>query len=136
MTTVYKIIFIVLVAFLSNCAHYSVTAERTEEQNTIAAPIDVVWQKTLELLSSEQILIITSEKSTYTIKARKSVTMWSWGDDVTIKLYSRIPQKTVVHIEAHPSVGTTLVGWGHQERMAVSLFDKLKSLLEAHDSVN
>jgi hypothetical protein len=126
-----KIFFIALTFFLAGCAHYSVTAERTEEANTIAAPIEVVWQKTLDLLPNEGISVITSDKSTYTIKARKSVTVWSWGDDVTIKLYSRTPQKTIVHIEAHPALGTTLVGWGHQERMAVSLFEKIKSISEA-----
>ncbi|MBK7551670.1 MAG: hypothetical protein IPI61_08415 [Syntrophaceae bacterium] len=126
-----KIFFIVLMVFLAGCAHYSVTSERTEEENTIVAPIEVVWQKTLDLLPNERISVTTSDISTYTIKARKSVTFWSWGDDVTIKLYPRSPQKTIVHIEAHPALGTTLVGWGHQERMTVSLFEKIKSLSEA-----
>jgi len=126
-----KIILITLMFFLTGCAHYSVTAERTEEANTIVAPIEVVWQKTIDLLPNEGISVITSDKSTYTIKARKSVTVWSWGDDLTIKLYSRTPQKTIVHIEAHPALGTTLVGWGHQERMTVSLFEKIKSISEA-----
>ena len=126
-----KIFFIVLMVFLAGCAHYSVTAERTEEENTIVAPIEVVWQKTLDLLPNERISVITSDISTYTIKARKSVTFWSWGDDVTIKLYPRSPQKTIVHIEAHPALGITLIGWGHQKRMTVSLFEKIKSLSEA-----
>lgn len=126
-----KIFILVLMAFLTGCAHYSVTAERTEADNIIVAPIEVVWQKTLDLLPNEQISVTTFDKSTYTIKARKSVTVWSWGDDVTIKLYSRTPQKTIVHIEAQPALGTTLVGWGHQERMTISLFEKIKSLSEA-----
>lgn len=126
-----KFFVITLIVLLSGCAHYSVTAERTEEENTIMAPIETVWQKTLELLPSEQISIISSDKSLYTIKGHKSVTVWSWGDDVTIKFYPRSSQKTVVHIEAHPALGTTLIGWGHQERMTISLFEKIKILSEA-----
>ena len=125
-----KIFLIVLMVFLTGCAHYSVTAQKREGENTIVAPIEVVWQKTLGLLPNERISIITSDISTYTIKARKSVTFWSWGDDVTIKLHPRSSQKTIIHIEAHPAFGTTLVGWGHQERMTISLFEKIKSLSE------
>ena len=126
-----KIFFIVLMLFLAGCAHYSVTAERIEEENTIVAPIEVVWQKTLDLLPNERISVITSDISTYTIKARKSPYPWSWGDNVTIKLYPRSPQKTMVKRAALAALGTTLVGWGHQKRMTVSLFEKLQSLSEA-----
>jgi hypothetical protein len=133
MTSVVKIVYVAFLIFLTGCAHYSTTLERAEEQNTISAPIDVVWQKTLELLHNERITLDTFNESNHTIYAQKDVTLWSWGDDITIRLHSLTSNKTVVHIEVHPDVRTTLIGWGHQKRLAVYLFEKMKSTSEGRN---
>ena len=130
MISVVKIAFIALVIFLTGCTHYSTILERTEEQNTISAPIDIVWQKTLGLLNNERIELDTFNESMYTIDAHNYGKQWSSDDEVTIKLHSRASDKTVIHIEVHPGIHTTLVGWGHQKRLAVYLFEKIKETSE------
>lgn len=126
-----KALALLLVAvLLTACAHYSTTHDRSETENTIMAPIDTVWKVTHEILPPERITIQSSDKNTYTIVAKKAITLASAGDDITIKLYARNPSATIVHFEAHPSLGTTWIGWGHQERMVKDIFAKIKAASE------
>ena len=118
-----------LIMISVGCAHYSTTGDRTPSENIINAPIDTVWQKTLEILPEERITLQKVDKANYFISANKDITIWSWGDDIRIRLFQRGENQTIVHFEA--GAKAQLIGWGHQERMVNELFNKIKVAAES-----
>lgn len=119
-------IFFILIAFIS-CTHYS-TSRRPQSENIINAPIDTVWEKTLEILPTERIDIKVANKDNYYILGRKKITLWSWGDDINIRLIPNGENQTIVDFSAN--VQAQLVDWGHEKRMVTSIFTKIKEASE------
>lgn len=111
-----------------SCASYS-TTRRTEAENTINAPIDVVWEKTLQILPTERMTLKTVDKANHLIVAKKHITFWSWGDEISIRLIPKGERQTIMDFSAG-----TVWGWGdmgHEGRMVTSIFNKIKSASEA-----
>jgi len=109
------------------CAHYS-TARWTEDERLIKAPVDVVWEKTLEILSTERVTLREVNKDEYFISAKKHLTFWSWGDDISIRLIPRGEKHTKMNFDAG-----TIFGWhdfGHEGRMVRNIFDRIKRASE------
>ena len=119
------IILALLFIMLSGCTHYS-TQKRPEAQNTINAPIDVVWEKTLQILPTERITLETVDKNNFFISGSKNITFWSWGDNVTIKLIPKEENQTIMHFDVSVK-SQQLVDWGHSGRMARSIFNRIKT---------
>jgi len=111
---------------IAGCGHYA-TLDRPESENIVNAPVAVVWENTLKLLPAERIDVQTTDKATYTITGVKRINVWTWGDDVRIRLIPHGDHQTVVDFEV-----TTRqpVGWGHAERMVKSIFQKIKNASE------
>ena len=82
-----------------SCSTYS-TTRRPEAENTINAPIDVVWKKTLEILPTERMTLVNVNKDDHFIAAKKSITWWSWGDEVSIRLIPKGEKQTILHMDA------------------------------------
>ena len=123
-----KAILAIILMALTSCAHYSTTGDRSEPENIINAPIDKVWEAILNILPTERMKIKTSNKSEYYILARKEITFWSTGDNVSIKLFPKNENRTIVHFQADAEM--QWVGWGHQERMVKDIFEKIKKASE------
>ena len=66
----------ILLIIIVGCNSYS-TTRRAEPENIINAPIDVVWERTLEILPTERMTIKNIDKENYLIEARKHVTFLS-----------------------------------------------------------
>jgi hypothetical protein len=124
-----NLIMLLGVVVTSACGHYA-SVDRPESQNIINAPINVVWDNTPKILPTERIDIDQADKSTYTVVGRKRINMWTMGDDVRIRLIPRGENQTVVDFEATTPV--QVIGWGHAERMVESIFEKIKTVSEAH----
>lgn len=109
------------------CAHYS-TARRLEEENIINAPVDVVWEKTLEILPTERMTLKELDKDNYFIEAKKHMTFWSFGDNISIRLIPRGERQTIMNFDA----GTwfTCCDFGHEGRMVRNIFDRIKRASE------
>lgn len=123
--TIAEIVVLLIIGLtMISCAHYSTTAKRPETENTINAPIDIVWEKTLNILSDERITIKEANKDTYYISGVKDITFWSTSDKIFIKLIPKGNSQTIVHFEA--KAAAQLIGWGHQERMVKDIFNKVK----------
>ena len=108
-----KIILVIALAFLVACSSYS-TARRIESENIINAPINVVWEKTLEILPTERMTFTTISKDDYFVCAEKSATFWSWGDKVSLRLIPKGERQTLMNISAQGKyqwVGL-IVFWG------------------------
>lgn len=110
------------------CAHYS-TARRLEEENIINAPIDVVWEKTLEILPTERITLREIHKDEYFISAKKHATFWSWADDISIRLIPKGEKRTIMNFDAGSK--WQMFDWGHEERMVRNIFNRIKNASEA-----
>ncbi len=127
MKCIIKIAFFIVTALSIGCSHYS-TALRSDAENIINAPIDVVWEKTLEILPTERITLNMINKNDYFISARKHATFWSWGDDISIQLIPKGERQTIMIFDAGAKM--QLIGWGHQERMVKSIFNRIKTASE------
>jgi len=123
-----KILLITCLAItILSCATYS-TTRRSEAENLINAPIDVVWEKTLEILPNERMTLKNVNKDNYFIEAKKHITFWSWGDEISIRLLPRGEKQTFMQFSAG-----TVWGWGdfgHEGRMVQSIFDRIKKASE------
>jgi len=109
------------------CAHYS-TTRRLEEENIINAPIDVVWEKTLEILPTERITLKEVDKANYFIEAKKHITYWSPGDNISIRLIPKREKQTIMHFDAGKWFGA--FDFGHEGRMVRNIFDRIKRASE------
>lgn len=125
-------ILIVLSALLylgtSGCSTYS-TTRRSASENIINAPVDVVWSKTLEILPDERMTLKNVNKADYFIGAKKSITFWSFGDEVGIRLIPRGEKQTEMQFSAG-----TVWGWGdlgHEGRMVTDVFSRIKNASES-----
>ena len=119
-------LFFILIMFIS-CSHYS-TETRPQSENIINAPVDVVWEKTLQVLSSENIKIKLSDKNSYSILARKGMSLWSIADDITIQLIPKGENQTIVTFSSETK--NLLIGWGHEKRTVLNIFNKIKDASE------
>ena len=116
----------VLIVTIS-CSTYS-TARRPEAENVINAPIDVVWQKTLEILPTERMTLVNVSKDDYFIAAKKSITFWSWGDEISVRLIPKGEKQTILNMDAQTKAGYG--DFGHEGRMIQSIFEKIKNASE------
>jgi hypothetical protein len=124
-----KITILLIIVTIIGCSHYSTTGKRLEPENIINAPIDIVWEKTLQILPTERITVKAANKDTYFIQGHKAITFWSLGDEINIKLFPKGDKQTIVHFEASTE-GLQVVGWGHQERMVKKIFYRIKNASE------
>jgi hypothetical protein len=71
----------------------------------------------------------TVSKADHFIEAKKSITFWSWGDEVAIRLIPKGEEQTMMQFSAG-----TRWGWGdfgHEGRMVKSIFDRIKKASES-----
>lgn len=121
--TIFMIITITL-----GCAHYS-NEKRAEVEKTIHAPVDVVWEKTLEILSTERISFGMINALDYSFSGDKQTTFWSDGDTINVKLIPKGKKQTTILFDAKAHI--QFIGWGHQERMVKNIFHKIKDASES-----
>lgn len=119
-------LFMVLMVTIG-CASYS-TARRPEAENIINAPIDTVWERTLEILPNERMTVKNMDKEEYFLEAKKHMTFWSWADHVSIRLIPKGESRTLMQINAGNVWGG--LDMGHQGRMVRNVFDRIKEASE------
>lgn len=119
----------ILLMIIVSCSSYS-TTRRAEPENIINAPIDVVWERTLEILPTERMTIKNTDKENYSIEAKKHATFLSPGDNVNVKLIPKGEKQTIMHCSA-ASVWHYWVDFGHECRMTINIFNKIKDASES-----
>jgi len=116
-----------VVAVVIGCTHYS-TANRSDAENRIHAPVSVVWEKTLEILRNEKVSLEIVKKADYAIMGSILADLVMDGSDLTIQLIPRGKNETVAHIEAKGK--SQVVGLGVQESQVKQLFNRIKEVSE------
>jgi len=121
-----------LIMFLTmstlSCATYS-TVRRPQAENIINAPVEVVWERTLEILPTERMTLKNIDKENYFIEARKHITFWSYGDVVSIRLIPKGEKQTIMQFSSGNVWGG--LDFGHQGRMVKNIFDRIKKASES-----
>ena len=116
-------LMIFLLTFGCSGPEYS---RRSESENLIQAPIDVVWENTLQILRSEQITIKTVTKLDYFIDG------WDWwGDEIRIRMTSEKPGQVFLFIDVSSMTLIKWVVWGLEERTMQNLYEKIRRASEA-----
>jgi hypothetical protein len=101
---------------------------RPEAENTINAPIDIVWEKALTILPLEGISIMSTDKKDFFISGKKRVTLGHWGDDFSVRLIPKGEKQTIMYIGK--GTKAQFVGYGHGGPMARNVFNKIKTASE------
>lgn len=122
-----KGVMFLLAAVIIGCAHYS-TADRSDAENMIHAPVDVVWGKTLEILRNEKVNLELVKWSDLAIRGTIPGNLLLDGSDLSVQLIPKGEKKTVAHIEAKGK--TQIVGWGIQRYEAERIFNRIKEFSE------
>jgi hypothetical protein len=112
----------------SGCAHYS-TGKQPLQTNLINAPVDIVWNTSLQILPQLGITIKNYDQDQYFISARKGITFWSWGDTVTLTFKQRNSTQTNVLINCQANA--QLYDWGNCNRVTRDLFVRIKKTAES-----
>ena len=119
-----RLLFIIILLGPLGCLH-SPKVINSYRENVVNAPIDLVWEKTLLVLSAEGVTLSAVSKFDYLISGRTPITSRSWlGNDIQIRLSSMGEVKTYIFIEAGARV--KLFDWGGEERTLQNLFQKIK----------
>jgi hypothetical protein len=64
------------------------TAERSDTEYIINAPIDVVWENTLQVLPQEKVTLKTVNRPDYFVSG------WNWwGDEISVRLTASTAEK-------------------------------------------
>ena len=102
------------------------TAKRSDTEYIIKAPIDVVWEKTLQVLPQEKVTLKTVNKPDYFISG------WNWwGDEISVRLTAGADAKqTRMYLEVGAWAIVGWFVWGHEERTASGIFQKIKRASE------
>ena len=102
------------------------TAERSDTEYIINAPIDVVWENTLQALPQEKVTLKTVNRPDYFVSG------WNWwGDEISVRLTASTAEKqTRMYLEVGAWGIVGWVVWGHEERTIRSIFQKIKSASE------
>lgn len=119
----------ILLMIIISCTSYS-TMRRAEPENIINAPIDVVWERTLEILPTERMTIKNIDKENYFIEAKKHATFLSPGDNVNVRLIQKGEKQTIMHCSAE-TVWHYWVDFGHECRMTINIFNRIKNASES-----
>ncbi len=105
-------------------------SERPETEIVVHAPIDVVWEKALEILPNERMILVSTDKDEYLISAeKKGSTLKHTRALINLKLLTIGKNETLVKLWAQ-NVG--LAGFGHQGRVIRNFSEKLKGVCEEY----
>jgi hypothetical protein len=98
-------------------------------ENVINAPIDIVWEKTLQILKAERVSLKTVSKMDYSISGRTRITLWSLlGDNINIRLTPFGGEQTFLYFEAEARF--KLFDWGAEERTLETILNRIRSSSE------
>ncbi len=129
MKSIIMLQILLFLCFFIGCAHYSTIENRSEAENIINAPIDIVWDKTLETLYAKNIIIQAIDKDNFSIQAIKGVSLLSWSDIISIRLISHGTNQTIIYFDAKAHA-PQIIGWGHQKKLVIDIFNKIKAVSE------
>lgn len=123
-----RIFFVMLIVMLFGCGTYYSTMTRPESENIINAPIDIVWEKVLQILPTEDITIRIADKNSHSILGRKGMSMSSIADDIAIQLIPKGEHQTIMNFSCQSK--NAGYDWGNSERVTLSFFNKVKEASE------
>ena len=63
------------------------------------------------------------------IVLKSDVSLWSWGETVTIQCLFLDPNHTRIHISSVPALATTLIDWGKGQKNINRVLDALQRVL-------
>jgi hypothetical protein len=108
------------------------TTEWLEQDRTINAPIETVWDVLIKMLVSENFSILAEDKNYHFILAQDDVSFFTRGTNrvvLTAQLIPRGPERTVVNI--HHRMTRQLSGFVSAERLVQDLYASLKQECES-----
>ncbi len=125
--------FIIFFITIMGCTHFTSTL-RPYTLDIIDAPIDIVWENTLQILPSKTITLKEVKKLDYLIVAKKLISFKNlWGGEITIRLTAKGEEQTIMYFEAEGRI--RLLDLGHEERMIKNVFDRIKRASESSISI-
>lgn len=88
---------------------------------------DMVFSSAIAAASAIGWQVTFTDKSTGVISARTPTNLWTWGDNVSIRVY-RIENSTV-KVDVSSGTQNQVVDWGRNKRNILSYYGKLDNLL-------
>lgn len=80
-------------------------------------PYESIYNATIAAINSTgRMKIISADPNTGYITARAAVSMWSWGENITIQLNRIDDSNTNLEISSQPRMRLTLVDYGKNRR--------------------
>lgn len=80
-------------------------------------PIGLMHKACINAINkSKNFTLVTDDPSTGEIKARVGMSLWSWGENVTIALTAESDTDTSMIISSNPAFKLTLVDYGKNRR--------------------
>ena len=125
--------FLVIFIAIMGCTHFTSTL-RPYTLDIIYAPVDIVWENTLQILPRTTITLKEVKRFDYLIVAKKLISFDNlWGGEITIRLTAKGEEQTIMYFEAEGRI--RLLDLGHEEHMIRNIFYQIKRASESSISI-
>lgn len=119
------------VSLLTSCATMSTTREGSSLEGVApkvySADYDKVFMKAVDAVSQCSWQITFTDKSTGVISAKTPTNLWTWGDNVSIRIQKIDNDK--VRVDVSSGTPNQVVDWGRNSRNITKYFKSLDLLL-------
>ena len=123
MSRLLRAAMILVMATAMGCTYYT-TAIRNDAENIIHAPLDVVWETTLEVLRYEAATLDIVKRSENIILGETRYYGCTDKNDIAIKFIPQGEKKTILHLQVKGQSQT--LGFDYQKYLAEYFFNKIK----------
>jgi len=97
------------------------------QKETYARPYDEIFQASLKSIKQLGWKLVSQDRETGEIKAETGITLWSWGEGISIHL-ARETTGTTISVTSGSSF--QLFAWGKNEQNEKSFHIELKKMIQ------
>ena len=101
-------------------------AKGTGVQQTYNKPYDVVWAKTVEVVQESKLELVAKDKEGGSILAQKSMSAFSYGENVAVYVEKKSDSVTVVEVVSKRALATNITARNWSSYIHEELGKKLK----------
>ena len=102
---------------------------KKQERRTYEGSVEAVQQAVERALADERMKVQSSNPGR--IEAGANISIWSWGENVTVDLASASPSSTIVTVTSASKIPITLFDWGKNKANIKKVFGRLDASLSA-----
>jgi hypothetical protein len=103
-------------------------------QENIQAPLELVFQIAQQALNELNLRIHSIDNEAKLVEASKKTSLFSFGEDITIKLESTSDNTTMIFISSQ-SKFPQIIDWGTNADNKIAIINQIKMIIENNEII-